>query len=130
MNKRLLLLTVIFWASQLVLANIATDFASGVEPTPATENAKTEGVLPEDAVVQLIAEGVESTEAVKIVRTVYGLTRICSFRDGIAAYDGVVTAALNTLPEGADSAPLSALFSNCPPTPGTGSGGGLTVSPS
>ena len=149
MNKRLLLLTAIIGASQLVLANIATDFANGVEPMPATEGAKAEGVLPEDAVVQLIAEGVESTEAVQIVRIVYGLTRICHCREGIAkygrregiaaygrcregiaAYDGVVTAALNTLLEGADPAPLSALFSHCPPTPGTGSGGGGSVSPS
>ena len=134
MNKRLLLLILIFWAilgtSQLVLANIATDFANGVEPFPATEGAKSEGVIPEDAVVQLIAEGVESTEAVKIVRIVYGLTMICSFSQGIAAYDGVVTAALSILPEGADSAPLSALFSHCPPTPGAGSGGGGSVSPS
>ena len=140
MNKRLLLLTAIIGASQLVLANIATDFANGVEPFPATEGAKSEGVIPEDAVVQLIAEGVESTEAVKIVRIVYGLTRICHCREGIAkygrcreeivAYDGVVTAALNTLPEGADLAPLSALFSHCPPTPGVGSGGGGSVSPS
>ena len=130
MNKSLLILITIFGASQTVLANIATDFANGVEPTPATEGAKSEDVLPEDAVVQLIAEGVESTEAVNIVRIVYGLTRICSFSQGIAAYDGVVTAALNTLSEDADSSPLRALFSHCPPTPGTGSGGGPTVSPS
>ena len=130
MNKRLLLLIAIIGASQLVLANIATDFANGIEPMPATEGAKAEGVLPEDAVVQLITEGVESTEAVKIVRIVYGLARICSFSLGIAAYDGVVTAALNTLPEGEDPAPLSALFSHCPPTPGVGSGGGGSVSPS
>jgi len=133
-NKRLLLLILIFWAilgaSQLVLANIATDFANGVGPMPATEGAKSEGVIPEDAVVQLIAEGIESTEAVNIVRIVYGLTRICSFSQGIAAYDGVVTAALNTLSEDADSSPLRALFSHCPPTPGTGSGGGGSVSPS
>ena len=130
MNKRLLLIIAIFGVPQLVLANIETDFANGVEPMPATESAKDEGVLPEDAVVQLIAEGVESTEAVEIVRIVYGLTKICSFSQGIAAYDGVVIAALNTLSEDADSSPLRALFSHCPPTPGTGSGGGPTVSPS
>ena len=130
MNKKLLLLIAIFAAPQLVLANIATDFANGVEPFPATEGAKSEGVIPEDAVVQLIAEGVESTEAVEIVRIVYGLTRICRFKEGILAYDSVVTAALNVLPEGADFAPLSALFSHCPPTPGAGSGGGGSVSPS
>ncbi len=81
MKKRLLLFTVIFGAiigvPQLVLANIATDFANGVEPFPATEGAKSEGVIPEDAVVQLITEGVESTEAVQIVRIVYGLTEDC-----------------------------------------------------
>ncbi len=130
MSKKLLLLIAIFGASQLALANIATDFANGIEPMPATEGAKSEGVLPEDAVVQLIAEGVEPTEAVNIVRTVYGLTKACSFSQAIAAYDGVVTAALNTLPEGAESAPLNALFSHCPPTPGAVGGGGPTISPS
>ena len=130
MNKTLLVLIAIFGASQLVLANIATDIANGVEPMPATEGAKSEGVIPEEAVVQLIAEGVESTEAVQIVRIVYGLTKACNFSQAIAAYDGVVEAALNTLPEGADSAPLSALFSHCPPTPGAVGGGGPTISPS
>ncbi len=78
MIKRLLLLLIaMFAAPQLVLANIATDFARGVEPFPATEGAKSEGVTPEDATVQLIAEGVESTEAVQIVRIVYGLTEDC-----------------------------------------------------
>ncbi len=81
MNKRLLvpitIILAILGASQPVLANIPTDFANGVEPIPATEGAKSEGVIPEDAVVQLIAEGVESTEAVQIVRIVYGLTEDC-----------------------------------------------------
>jgi len=77
MNKTLLVLIAIFGASQLVLANIATDIANGVEPMPATEGAKSEGVIPEDAVVQLVAEGVVSTEAVEIVRIVYGLTEDC-----------------------------------------------------
>jgi len=84
MNKRLLLLIAMFIASQLVLANIASDFANGVEPMPATEGAKSEGVIPEDAVVQLIAEGVESTEAVEIVRIVYGLTDDCGLTQEFA----------------------------------------------
>ena len=172
MNKRLLLLIAIFWAPQLVLANIATDFARGIEPFPATEGAKSEGVTPEDATVQLIAEGVESTEAVQIVRIVYGLTEDCGLTQEIAVaqmietgvrqnlavnvvrsrcgegdcdltvspIDSVITAALDTLPEGADTVSLVSLFSGCsigalggpspPPTPGTGSGGGGSVSPS
>lgn len=84
MIKKLLLLIAMFTAPQLVLANIATDFANGVEPFPATEGAKSEGVIPEDAVVQLIAEGVESTEAVEIVRIVYGLTEDCGLPQEIA----------------------------------------------
>jgi len=84
MIKRLLLLIAMFTAPQLVLANIATDFANGVEPFPATEGAKSEGVIPEDAVVQLIAEGVESTEAVEIVRNVYGLTEDCGLTQEFA----------------------------------------------
>ena len=172
MNKRLLLLIAIVWAPQLVLANIATDFARGIEPFPATEGAKSEGVTPEDATVQLIAEGVESTEAVQIVRIVYGLTEDCGLtqenavtqmteagvpqelaldvvgnRCGegdcdltVSPIDSVITAALDTLPEGADTVSLVSLFSGCsigalggpspPPTPGTGSGGGGSVSPS
>ena len=175
MNKRLLLLIAIFWAPQLVLANIATDFARGIEPFPATEGAKSEGVTPEDATVQLIAEGVESTEAVQIVRIVYGLTEDCGLTQEIAVtqmtetgvpqdlavdvvrnrcgeedceltvspIDNIITAALNTLPEDADVAPLVALFPGCGigalenqqlalplPTPGAGSGGGGSVSPS
>jgi len=137
MNKRLLVPITIFWAifgaSQLALATIATDFANGVEATPATKGAKSEGVIAKDAVVQLIAEDVEPTEAVKIVDAVYGLSAgggACSFSQGNAAYNAVVAAALNTLPEGADSAPLSALFSHCPPTPGAVDGGGPTISPS
>ena len=137
MNKRHLLLITFFWAifgaSQLVLANIATDFANGIEPTSATEGAKSEGVIAEDAVVQLIAEGVEPTDAVKIVGAVYGLSGgggACSFSGGNAAYNAVVTAALNTLPEGADPAPLNALYAHCPPTPGAVGGGGPTISPS
>jgi len=170
MNKRLLLLIAIFWAPQLVLANIATDFARGIEPFPATEGAKSEGVTPEDATVQLIAEGVESTEAVQIVRIVYGLTEDCGLpqenavtqmteagvpqdlaidvvsnrcgsedcEETVAPIDSVITAALDTLPEGADTVPLVSLFPGCsigalgdqspPPTPGTGSGGGGSVS--
>ncbi len=77
MITKLLLLIAIFGASQLILANIAIDFANGVEPMPATEGAKSEGVIPEDAVIQLITEGVESVEAVRIVRIVYGLTEDC-----------------------------------------------------
>ena len=172
MIKRLLILIAIFGVSQLVLANIATDFARGVEPFPATEGAKSEGVTPEDATVQLIAEGVESTEAVQIVRIVYGLTEDCGLpqenavaqmteagvaqdlavdvvrnRCGeedceltVAPIDSVITAALDTLPEGADTVSLVSLFPGCsigalggqspPPTPGTGSGGGGSVSPS
>ncbi len=173
MNKRLLILIAIFGASQLVLANIATDFANGVEPFPATEGAKSEGVTPEDATVQLIAEGVESVEAVQIVRIVYGLTEDCGLtqeiavgqmteagvpqelaidvvsdrcgtedcEETVAPIDSVVVAALDTLPEGADTVPLVSLFPGCsigalegqsppPPTPGTGSGGGGSVSPS
>ena len=173
MNKKLLLLIAIFAAPQLVLANIATDFANGVEPFPATEGAKSEGVIPDDAVVQLIAEGVETTEAVQIVRIVYGLTEDCGLEQKIAVtqmteagvpqdlaidvvsdrcgaedcdetvapIDSVITAALDTLPEGADTVPLVSLFPGCsigalgrdqspPPTPGTGSGGGGSVSPS
>ncbi len=177
MNKRLRLLIFIFWAilgaSQLVLANIATDFARGIEPFPATEGAKSEGVTPEDATVQLIVEGVESTEAVQIVRIVYGLTEDCGLEQDIAVtqmteagvpadmaidvvsdrcgegdceltvspIDNIITAALNTLPEDADTVPLVSLFPGCsigalgrdqspPPTPGTGSGGGGSVSPS
>jgi hypothetical protein len=84
MNKRPLLLLAFFGASQLVLANIATDFANGVEPVPATEGARSEGVVPEDAVAQLIAEGVDSAEAVKIVNTVYGLTEDCGLSQGNA----------------------------------------------
>jgi len=84
MNKTLLVLIAIFGASQLVLANIATDIANGVEPMPATEGAKSEGVIPEDAVVQLIAEGIESAEAVKIVKIVYGLTEDCGLSQGNA----------------------------------------------
>ena len=84
MIKKLLLLITIFCAPQLVLANIATDFADGMEPMPATEGAKSEGVIPEDAVVQLIAEGVESTEAVEIVKIVYGLTDECGLPQEIA----------------------------------------------
>ena len=172
MNKTLLVLIAIFGASQLVLANIATDFARGVEPFPATEGAKSEGVTPEDATVQLIAEGVESTEAVQIVRIVYGLTEDCGLpqenavtqmteagvpqdlavdvvrnrcgeedcEETVAPIDSVITAALDTLPEGADTVSLVSLFPGCsigalggqspPPTPGTGSGGGGSVSPS
>ncbi len=174
MIKRLLLLLIaMFAAPQLVLANIATDFARGVEPFPATEGAKSEGVIPEDAVVQLIAEGVESTEAVQIVRIVYGLTEDCGLtqenavtqmteagvpqelavdvvgnrcgaedcEQTVAPIDSVITAALGTLPEGADTVPLVSLFPGCSigalgrdqsplPTPGTGSGGGGSVSPS
>ena len=138
MSKRLLLLITLFLAitgaSQLVLANIATDFANGIEPTPATEGAKSEGVIAENAVVQLIAEGVEPTEAVKIVGNVYGLSGdggSCSFSGGNAAYNAVVAAAINALPEGTDPAPLNALFAHCPPTPGAVEGGGpTTVSPS
>lgn len=173
MNKKLLLLIAIFAAPQLVWAHIPTDFANGVEPFPATEGAKSEGVIPEDAVVQLIAEGVESTEAVQIVRIVYGLTEDCgltqenavtqmaeagvpqdlaldvvSDRCGegdceltVSPIDNIITAALNTLPEDADTVPLVSLFPGCsigalegqsapPPTPGTGSGGGGSVSPS
>jgi len=175
MIKRLLLLLLIamFGAPQLVLANIANDIARGIEPFPATEGAKSEGVTPEDATVQLIAEGVESTEAVQIVRIVYGLTEDCglpqenavtqmteagvpqdlavdvvSNRCGaedceqtVAPIDSVITAALDTLPEGADTVPLVSLFPSCSigalgrdqsplPTPGTGSGGGGSVSPS
>ena len=84
MNKTPLLFLAIFWASQLVLANIATDLANGVGPVPATEGARSEGVIPEDAVVQLIAEGVESAEAVQIVKTVYGLTEDCGLSQGNA----------------------------------------------
>ncbi len=84
MNKRLLILIAIFGVPQLVLANIQTDIANGVEPFPATEGAKSEGVTPEDATVQLIAEGVESTEAVQIVRIVYGLTEDCGLTQEIA----------------------------------------------
>lgn len=172
MNKRLLLLIAIFVAPQLVWAHIPTDFANGVEPIPATEGAKSEGVIPEDAVVQLIAEGVESTEAVQIVRIVYGLTEDCGLtqesavtqmaeagvpqelaidvvgnrcgaedcEETVTPIDSVITAALDTLPEGADTVPLVSLFPGCsigalggqspPPTPGTGSGGGGSVSPS
>jgi hypothetical protein len=171
MNKKLLLLIAIFGAPQLVLANIATDFANGVEPMPATEGAKSEGVIPEDAVVQLIAEGVESTEAVEIVRNVYGLTGDCgltqenavtqmteagvpqelavdvvSDRCGegdcdltVSPIDSVITAALGTLPEDADTVPLVTLFPGCGigalasqglPEPFTsGSGGGSSISP-
>jgi len=133
MNKSLLILITIFGTSQLALANIATDFANGIEATPATEGAKSEGVIAKDAVVQLIAEGVEPTEAVKIVGNVYGLSEgggSCSFSGGNAAYNAVVAAAVSTLPEGADPAPLNALFVHCPPTPGAVEGGGPTVSPS
>ena len=137
MNKRLLVPITIFWAifgaSQLVLATIATDFANGVEPTPATEGAKSEGVIAKDAVVQLIAEDVEPTEAVKIVGNVYGLSAgggSCSFSGGNAAYNAVVAAAINALPEGADPAPLNALFAHCPPTPGAVEGGGTPIRPS
>ena len=174
MIKRILLLIAILGASQLVLAHIPTDIANGVEPMPATEGAKSEGVIPEDALVQLIAEGVESVEAVEIVRIVYGLTEDCGLTQEIAVaqmtetgvpqnlavdvvrnrcgeedceltvspIDNIITAALNTLPEDADVAPLVALFPGCgigalenqlalpPPTPGTGSGGGGSVSPS
>ena len=173
MNKKLLLLIAIFAAPQLVWTHIPTDFANGVEPFPATEGAKSEGVIPEDAVVQLIAEGVESTEAVQIVRIVYGLTEDCGLpqenavtqmteagvpqdlaldvvgnrcgaedcEETVAPIDSVITAALDTLPEGADTVPLVSLFPGCsigalggqsppPPTPGTGSGGGGSVSPS
>ena len=73
-----------FGAPQLVLANIATDIANGVEPMPATESAKFEGVPPEDAVVQLITEGVEPSESVQIVRIVYGLTEDCDLEQEIA----------------------------------------------
>ena len=173
MNKKLLLLIAIFAAPQLVWAHIPTDFANGVEPFPATEGAKSEGVTPEDATVQLIVEGVESTEAVQIVRIVYGLTEDCGLEQDIAVtqmteagvpadmaidvvgnrcgaedcdetvapIDSVITAALDTLPEDADTVPLVSLFPGCsigalegqsapPPTPGTGSGGGGSVSPS
>ena len=41
-------------------------------------------MLPEDAVVQLIAEGVESPEAVQIVRVVYGLSEDCGLTQGNA----------------------------------------------
>jgi len=84
MNKKLLLLIVMLGAPQLVLAHIPTDFANGIEPLPATEGAKSEGVLPEEAVVQLIAEGVEPPEAVAIVRIVYGLTEDCGLTQEIA----------------------------------------------
>ena len=84
MIKRLLLLITIIGIPQFLLANIQTDFANGVEPFPATEGAKSEGVIPEDAVVQLIAEGVESTEAIEIVRIVYGLTDDCGLEYEIA----------------------------------------------
>jgi len=172
MNKKLLLLIAIFAAPQLVWAHIPTDFANGVEPFPATEGAKSEGVIPEEAVVQLIAEGVESTEAVQIVRIVYGLTEDCGLtqesavtqmaeagvpqelaidvvgnrcgaedcEETVTPIDSVITAALDTLPEGADTISLVSLFPGCsigalggqspPPTPGTGSGGGGSVSPS
>ena len=172
MNKRLLLLITMFAAPPLVWAHIPTDFANGVGPTPATEGAKSEGVIPEEAVVQLIAEGVESTEAVQIVRIVYGLTEDCGLgqdiavtqmieagvpqdlaldvvsnrcgsedcEETVAPIDSVITAALDTVPEGADTVPLVSLFPGCsigalggqspPPTPGTGSGGGGSVSPS
>lgn len=175
MIKRILLLIAILGVSQLVLAHIPTDIANGVEPMPATEGAKSEGVIPEDALVQLIAEGVESVEAVEIVRIVYGLTEDCGLTQEIAVaqmtetgvpqglavdvvrnrcgeedceltvspIDNIITAALNTLPEDADVAPLVALFPGCGigalenqqlalplPTPGAGSGGGGSVSPS
>ncbi|MGK0298269.1 MAG: hypothetical protein ACI9XC_001888 [Gammaproteobacteria bacterium] len=174
MIKRLVLLITIFAVSQFVLANIATDFTNGVEAMPATEGAKAEGVLPEDAVVQLIAEGVESVEAVEIVRIVYGLTDDCGLTQEVAVaqmtetgvpqelaadvvkdrcgegdceltvspIDNIITAALNTLPEDADVAPLVTLFPGCGiggleeeyqqvlPTPGDGNGGGPSVSPS
>jgi len=58
----------------------------------------------------------------------------------VAPIDSVIIAALDTLPEGADTVPLVSLFPGCsigalggqspPPTPGTGSGGGGSVSPS
>jgi len=173
MIKRLLLLIAIFVAPQFVLANIATDLANGIGPMPATEGAKVEGVRPGDAVVQLITEGVESVEAVEIVRIVYGLTDECGLTEEIAVAqmtetgvpqdmavdvvkdrcgggdcdqtispkDNIITAALNTLPEDADVAPLVALFPGCgigalenqlalPAPTSEASGGGPAVSPS
>jgi len=146
--KRLVLLIAIFAVPQLALANIATDMANGVEPIPATEGAKAEGVLPDDAVVQLITEGIESVEAVEIVRVVYGLSEDCGLTQEVAIaqmtetgvpqdlavdvvtercgledceptvspIDNIITAALNTLPEDADTAPLVALFPGCIPS--------------
>ena len=167
------LLVVCLGLSHYAMANITTAIANGLEPLPATEDAKIEGVLPEDAVIQLITGGVETTKAVEIVQNVYGLSSDCGLtqeaaiaqmtesgvpqelastvvgnRCGegdcettVAPIDSIVLAALDTLPEGADAAPVAAMFSGCDvgaleapelPTPNVataGAGGGGTVSP-
>ena len=173
MIRSLILLLTLMGLSQYAMANIATAIAKGIEPLPATEDAKNNGVLPEDAVVQLITGGIETVKAVEIVQVVYGLTGDCGLThdaaitqmtesgvpqqlasdvvqnrcgDGdcestVAPIDSIVLAALGTLPEDGDSAPLAAMFSGCEigaldtpnlSTPGVASstsGGGTVVSP-
>lgn len=172
MNKKIIIILACFFLPRLAVANIATAIAEGTEPLPATEDAKKEGVLPEDAVTQLISGGVDTVMAVEIVQTVYGLSSDCGLtqevaiaqmtesgvpqdlatnavqnrcgegdcESTVAPIDNVVIAALNILPEGADAAPVAAMFSGCEIagldspelTPGiasSSSGGGGTVSP-
>jgi len=113
MLKKILVPVILFCFAQFVIADIATDIASGVKVQPTTENAKDDDVGHEDAVVELIQAGVDCVVAVRSVRDVYGLSPLET--------DSIITAAINAS-QSCDTAPLVALYS-------TGSGLGLAVGP-
>ena len=123
--SKLLILLVSLSFSQFAAADIATDIADGVKTHQATQNAKDSNVTAEDAVVALIAAGINSVEAVAMVSNSYALSP--------AEKDSVITAAINALPPGTDIAPLVALYSSQGPEGisfiASFSGGGTPVSP-
>ena len=103
MLKKLLVLGVSLCISQFAVADIATDVANNVSTQQATQNAKDSDVSAEDAVLALIAAGVNPIQAVNTVSNVYALTP--------AQKDSIITAAINALPAGTNTTPLVALYS-------------------
>ena len=103
MLRIFLILVVSLGFSQFAAADIASDIANDVKTRPATQNAKDANVTAEAAVVELIKAGINPVDAVVTIRDVYGLTP--------EETDKVISAAINSLPPGANTTPLVALYS-------------------
>jgi len=102
MLKKLLILVFSFCLPSLVIADIATDIASGVHVLPTTQNAKNDNVFQEDAVVELIHAGISCVVAIHAVTKIYELTPL--------ERDGIITAVIITT-QTCETAKVAALYS-------------------